>query len=44
MTEKLNIGATFPRMALALTDAGTLDLPGGLNSKYTVVLFYRGHW
>ena len=44
MAEKLGIGADFPHMALTLTDGGTLALPEGLNSKYGVVLFYRGHW
>ena len=44
MAEKLNIGASFPRMTLTLTDGGTLALPEGLNAKYSVVLFYRGHW
>jgi len=44
MTEKLNIGASFPRMTVSLTDGNTLVLPEGLNSKYAVVLFYRGHW
>lgn len=44
MAEKLGIGDTFPKLQLTLTDGATLDLPGGLDSRYKVVLFYRGHW
>lgn len=44
MAEKLNIGSSFPRMTLTLTDGSTLALPEGLNAKYGVVLFYRGNW
>ena len=44
MAEKLGIGATFPKMTLALVDGGTLVLPDGLDAKYRIILFYRGHW
>jgi hypothetical protein len=44
MAEKLGIGATFPKMTLSLVDGGTLDLPDGLDAKYRIILFYRGHW
>ena len=44
MAEKLGIGAQFPRMTLNLTDGSPLALPEGLAAKYSVVLFYRGHW
>lgn len=44
MAEKLNTGDMFPSMILNLVDGGKLDLPGGIESKYKVVLFYRGHW
>jgi len=44
MSEKLGIGATFPDMTIKLVGGGTLDLPGGLDGKYKVILFYRGHW
>jgi len=44
MAEKLNTGDMFPGMTLDLVDGGKLDLPGGIESKYKVVLFYRGHW
>ena len=44
MAEKLNTGAAFPRMTLNLADGGRLELPDGLDAKYKVILFYRGHW
>jgi len=44
MSEKLGIGASFPDMTLNLVGGGSLDLPGGHDTKYKVILFYRGHW
>jgi len=44
MAQKLNAGETFPPMTLRLADGGTLELPGGLDARYEVALFYRGHW
>ena len=44
MAEKLNTGDTFPNLSINLVGGGTMDLPGGLDSKYKVILFYRGHW
>jgi hypothetical protein len=44
MAEKLGIGATFPKLVLNLVDGGTLNLPDDLDSKYRIILFYRGHW
>lgn len=44
LAEKLGIGATFPSLTLNLVDGGTLEVPGGLDAKYRVILFYRGHW
>ena len=44
MSDKLGIGATFPRMTLNLVSGGTVDLPDGIDAKYKIVLFYRGHW
>ena len=43
MTEKLNSGAVFPAMTIALAGGGSITLPTN-DSKYQVVLFYRGHW
>ncbi len=44
MSDKLGIGAIFPEMKIDLVDGGSIDLPQGINAKYRVVLFYRGHW
>ena len=44
MGEKLNSGDAFPNMSLDLVGGGKVSLPGDLDSKYAVVLFYRGHW
>ena len=44
MAAKLGIGDAFPSMTLKLVGGGTLDLPQGLDARYKVILFYRGHW
>ncbi len=44
MANKLGIGDTFPNLMVNLVGGETLDLSGGLGSKYRVILFYRGHW
>jgi len=44
MSEKLDTGDVFPKLTLNLVEGGTLELPDGLNAKYKIVLFYRGHW
>jgi len=44
MSEKLGIGSVFPQLTLKLVDGDKLDLPGGLDGSYKVILFYRGHW
>ncbi len=44
MAEKLNTGDTFPSLTLDLVSGGTLTVPDGLDAKYKVILFYRGHW
>jgi hypothetical protein len=44
MSDKLGIGDTFPNLTVDLVSGGTLDLPEGLDAKYRVILFYRGHW
>ena len=44
MAAKLNSGELFPKLSLKLVDGGTLELPDGLDAKYKVILFYRGHW
>ena len=44
LAEKLGIGSSFPSLTINLVGGGTLGLPEGLDSKYKVILFYRGHW
>lgn len=44
MSDKLGLGATFPDMTIDTVGGGTINLPKGGNTKYQVVLFYRGHW
>jgi hypothetical protein len=44
MDEKLNSGDAFPKLRLNLVGGGELELPDGLDAKYKVILFYRGHW
>ena len=44
MAEKLNTGDVFPRMTLNLVGGGRLELPDGLDAKWKIILFYRGHW
>jgi peroxiredoxin len=42
--QKLGIGDTFPSLTLNLVSGETLTVPSGMDAKYRVVLFYRGHW
>jgi peroxiredoxin len=42
--QKLGIGATFPSLTLKLVSGENLVVPSGMDAKYRVVLFYRGHW
>ena len=44
MTEKLDAGASFPKLALHQLDGSETVLPDAIESDYAVVLFYRGHW
>jgi peroxiredoxin len=44
MAEKLGAGDAFPKMTLNLVDGSKLELPDGMNAKYRIILFYRGHW
>jgi len=44
MSSKLGIGDTFPNLTINLVKGGTIDLPSAVDSKYGVILFYRGHW
>jgi len=44
MSKKLGIGDTFPKVTINLVDGRILDLPEGLDARYRILLFYRGHW
>ena len=44
MGEMLQQGGRFPQLELDLVGGGKLSLPGDSPSRYTALLFYRGHW
>jgi hypothetical protein len=44
MGEKLEQGDRLPKLTLNLVGGGTLTLPDEAPSRYTCLLFYRGHW
>jgi hypothetical protein len=44
MGGKLQQGDRFPQLTLKLVDEGTIRIPAEAPSRYTAVLFYRGHW
>ena len=44
MAHKLDAEDSFPDITLNLVGGSTLNLPGDLESNYSIVLFYRGHW
>ena len=44
MAAKLNTGDAFPRLELKLVEGRQIALPEGIDGRYKVVLFYRGHW
>lgn len=44
MSTKLTGGDTFPRMTLSIAGGGAITLPDAIDTRYAVVLFYRGHW
>ncbi|MEK9683386.1 MAG: hypothetical protein VW226_02460 [Rhodospirillaceae bacterium] len=44
MSEKLGIGNQFPDITLKLVGGKSLNIPQGMDGKYKIILFYRGHW
>ena len=44
MTTMLTSGDQFPDIVLSSAAGVPLSLPADLESPYTIVLFYRGHW
>lgn len=37
-------GALFPRITAARVDGGEMTLPQDVMGRWTILLFYRGHW
>ena len=44
MADKLQQGDRFPSLTLKLVNGNTLAFPADVTSRYTALLFYRGHW
>ena len=44
MTTMLTSSDQFPDIVLTTVTEEQLQLPADLETPYTVVLFYRGHW
>ena len=44
MAAKLDVGDSFPSIELNLAGGGAVSLPGGIETPYQIILFYRGHW
>lgn len=44
MADKLNTGDSFPEITLTTTSGSSIQLPADLDTPFTIVLFYRGHW
>ena len=44
MGKMLQQGDRLPKITLNMLDGGTLTLPDDAPSRYTALLFYRGHW
>ena len=44
MGEKLQQGEGLPKVTLQMVDGGTVTLPDDAPTRYTALLYYRGHW
>ena len=44
MGDMLQQGGRFPQLELKVLGGGKLTLPDDAPSRYTALLFYRGHW
>jgi peroxiredoxin len=40
----LNNGDQLPDFTLNIGESDTLNLPADIQTKYAIILFYRGHW
>ena len=43
-TNRLKIGADFPKISLTDIENKTITIPDDINSKYCNLLFFRGAW
>ena len=43
-TNRLKIGADFPKILLTDIENKTITIPDDINSKYCILLFFRGAW
>ena len=44
MADKLDAGDVFPSLAIDLVGGGTMNVPEDMDAKYSIIMFYRGHW
>ncbi len=44
MAEKLDAGDVFPSLTIDLVGGGTITVPEDMDAKYSIIMFYRGHW
>ena len=44
MSNKLDNGDQLPDFSLNIGESDTLNLPADIQTKYAIILFYRGHW
>ena len=44
MAAQLYTGELFPGLDLRLAGGGGMKLPGGIDSRFLIAIFYRGHW
>ena len=43
-SSKLGTGDLFPPLNLETVGGGELTLPRDIDTKFGLILFYRGHW
>ena len=43
-TNRLKIGADFPKISLTDIENKTITIADDINSKYCILLFFRGAW
>jgi peroxiredoxin len=44
MNSQLQQGDKFPSITLSLVTGEVITIPEEMPSRYTIILFYRGHW